>query len=58
VEARIFDLLTAAQIEHPLKTRIWQVLQDETDTLRRVSALQVMDLEPALQAALSELLLA
>jgi hypothetical protein len=34
------------------------MLQDETGTLRRVSALQVMDLEPALHAALSELLLA
>jgi hypothetical protein len=58
VESRIFDLLTAAQIEYPLKGSIWRVLQDETDTLRRVSALQVMDLEPALHAALSELLLA
>jgi hypothetical protein len=58
VESRIFDLLTAAQIEYPLKGSIWRMLQDETDTGRRVSALQVMDLEPALHAALSELLLA
>jgi len=58
VETRIFDLLSAAQIEHPLKDRIWRMLQDESSTLRRVSALQVMDLEPALQAALTELLLA
>ncbi len=58
VESRIFDLLATAQIEYPLKDRIWRTLQDEPDTLRRVSALQVMELEPALQAALNELLLA
>jgi hypothetical protein len=58
VESRIFDLLATAQIEYPLKGRIWQVLQDETDTPRRVSALQVMELEPALQSAVFELLLA
>ena len=58
VESRIFDLLATAQIEYPLKDSIWRMLQDETDTVRRVSALQVMELEPALHAALSELLLA
>ncbi|MGV8910590.1 MAG: TIM-barrel domain-containing protein [Propionicimonas sp.] len=58
VESRIFDLLAAAQIEHPLKDRLWRMLQDEPSTLRRVAALQVMELEPALHAALSELLLA
>jgi hypothetical protein len=58
VESRLFDLLAAAQIEYPTKDRIWRMLQDETDTLRRVSALQVMELEPALHAALCELLLA
>ena len=54
----IFDLLATAQIEYPLKDSIWRMLQDETDTVRRVAALQVMELEPALHAALSELLLA
>jgi hypothetical protein len=58
VESRIFDLLATAQIEYPLKGRIWQVLQDEPDALRRVSALQVLELEPALQSAVFELLLA
>jgi hypothetical protein len=58
VEARIHDLLAAAQVEYPLKGRIWAMLQQETDTPRRVSALQVMNLEPALNAALCELLLA
>jgi len=58
VESRIFDLLATAQIEYPLKGRIWQVLQDEPDALRRLSALQVLDLEPALQSAVFELLLA
>jgi len=58
VEARIFDLLAAAQIEYPLKGLVWRMLQDETDALRRVSALQVMELDPPLHAALSELLLA
>jgi hypothetical protein len=58
VESRIFEVLATAQIEYPLKDSIWRMLQDESDTLRRVSALQVMELEPALHAALCELLLA
>lgn len=58
VDSRLYDLLSAAQIEYPTKARIWEMLQHESDTLRRVSALRGMGLEPALEAAICELLLA
>ena len=58
VESRLYDLLSAAQIEYPTKGRIWELLQQEGDTTRRVAALQAMELEPPLHAAICELLLA
>ncbi len=57
VESRVFALLEAAQIEYATKDAIWR-LMDLTEPLARLAGLQSLVLEPALHAALSELLLA
>jgi hypothetical protein len=58
VEARLHELLNAAQIEYRTKQDVWAVLQRESGAARRVAALQAMSLAPALYAAVCEVLLA
>jgi alpha-glucosidase (family GH31 glycosyl hydrolase) len=57
VEARVFALLEAAQIEYETKDLIWRLMAT-TDPLARLAGLQALVLEPALNSALAELLLA
>lgn len=57
-ESRIYELLSAAQIEYETKDLVWRIVRDETGPLRRLASLQAMDLDPAVHAAVSELLLA
>jgi len=58
VEARIFDLLAAAQLPYAVKDAVWAVLAGGNTTLRRVAALAELDLPAGLAAAVTELLLA
>ena len=58
VQELVHGLLAAAQIENQTKEAIWQLFGRESGAPRRVAALQAMRLEPALFAALTELLLA
>ncbi len=58
VESRVYELLSAAQLEYAVKDAIWAVLTTESTSLRRLAALEAMQLEPALHSALVELILA
>ena len=58
VEARLFDLLSAAQTEYRTKNAIWEVLATESEPLRRVASIQALGLPASLASAVSELLLA
>ncbi len=57
VEARVFALLEAAQIEYETKDLVWRLMAT-SDPLARLAGLQSLVLEPALNSALAELLLA
>jgi hypothetical protein len=58
VAGRLFALLDAAQIEYALKSSIIRVATSEEPLHVRVSHLRALELEPALAAAVDEILLA
>ncbi|CAL8979096.1 hypothetical protein PROP_02698 [Propionicimonas sp. T2.31MG-18] len=57
VESRLHDLLNAAQVEYRTKEAVWRVLQSASG-LRRVAAIEGLELPDALRSAVCELLLA
>ncbi|MEJ5914513.1 glycoside hydrolase family 31 protein [Pseudokineococcus sp. 1T1Z-3] len=58
VHGRLFALLDAAQTEHRLKNRAYDVITADQPASLRMSRLVAMELEPALLSALAEVLLA
>jgi alpha-glucosidase (family GH31 glycosyl hydrolase) len=58
VTARLFALLSRAQIEYDLKTAVFAAISGTVSPASAVGQLVAMDLEPDLLSALSELLLA
>ncbi|GAA2029562.1 TIM-barrel domain-containing protein [Pseudokineococcus marinus] len=58
VHDRVFRLLDRAQVEHVVKNRAYAVVTADQPAALRASRLQALDLEPALLAAVGEVLLA
>ncbi|MFZ1412576.1 MAG: TIM-barrel domain-containing protein [Micropruina sp.] len=58
VAERVFELVSRAEIAYATKDAVWAAIQQHESLAGRLVALQGLELEPALFAALSELLLA